>query len=158
MSVRHEFACRSLILYHKEPPPTHRSIPESIHIALTTYSPRITQAVVGLARWVVDRWPVWVKVIFRSGQLWLQVVGSAGGRADVILDGLRALLTVSVRDFVLSAASGGGWGFGTYVARCITNHSIYDCDVFRSFFHLYNPYEPSESEKKLIVTDSLTQG
>ena len=37
------------------------------------------------------------------------------------------------------------------------NHSIYDCDVFRSFFHLYNPYEPSESEKKFILTDILTQ-
>ena len=112
MSVRHEFACRSLILYHKEPPPTHRSIPESIHIALTTYSPRITQAVVGLARWVVDRWPVWVKVIFRSGQLWLQVVGSAGGRAGTILDGLRALLTVSVRESLLSDVWGGPWGVG----------------------------------------------
>ena len=106
---------------------------------------------------MVERWTGGVKIIFRGEQAWVQVVGSAGGSDDVILDGLRALLTVSVRDFVLSAASGGGWGFGTYVARCITNHSIYDCDVFRSFFHLYNPYEPSESEKKLIVTDMLTQ-
>ena len=110
MSVRHEFACRCLIIYHKESPPPHRSIPESIHIALTTYSPRITQAVVGLARWVVDRWPVWVKVIFRSGQLWLQVVGSAGGRAGTILDGLRALSTVSLRESLLSAARGEGGG------------------------------------------------
>ena len=37
-------------------------------------------------------------------------MGSAGGSDDVILDGLRALLTVSVRDFVLSAASGGDGG------------------------------------------------
>ena len=141
MRVRHEFACRSLIIYYKEPPPTHRSIPESIHIALTTYSPRITQAVVGLARWVVDRWPVWVKVIFTSGKLWLQVVGSAGGRADVILDGLRALTTVSLCDFLLLCREEGGWGVGTCVDRCMINHSIYDCDVFRSFFHLYNPYD-----------------
>ena len=83
-------------------------------------------------------------------------MGSAGGSDDVILDGLRALLTVSVRDFVLSCREWGGRGVGTYVARCITNHSIYDCDVFRSFFHLYNPYEPSESEKNFIVTHSLS--
>ena len=59
---------------------------------------------------------------------------------------------------MLSAARRGGWGFGTCVDRCMINHNIYDCDVFRSFFHLYNPYEPSESEKKLIVTDTLNQG
>ena len=99
---------------------------------------------------MVERWTGGVKIIFRGDQAWVQVVGSAGGRADVILDGLRALLTVSVRDFLLSCREDGGWGVGTYVARCITNHSIYDCDVFRSFFHLYNPYEPSESEKNFI--------
>jgi hypothetical protein len=155
--VRHEFSCRSLILYHKEPPPTHRSIPESIHIALTTYSPRITQAVVGLARWVVDRWPVWANDIYSSGQSWHTVVDSGGGRADDSKTRKWPVLWVSVHDFMLSDARGVGWGFGTCVARCIINHSIYDCDVFRSFFHLYNPYEPSESEKIFIVTDILTQ-
>ena len=45
------FACRSLILYLKEPPPTHRTIPDSIHIALTTYSPRITTGSSALCRW-----------------------------------------------------------------------------------------------------------
>ena len=104
---------------------------------------------------VVDRWPVWVKVIFRSGQLWLQVVGSAGGRAGTILDGLRALLTVSVRESLLSDVWGGLGDKDPYVDRFIISHNIYDCDVFSSFFHLYNPYEPSESEKKLIVTNRL---
>ena len=37
---------------------------------------------------------------------------SAGGRADVILDGLRALLTVSLRDFLLSCREEGGKGVG----------------------------------------------
>ena len=112
MSVRHEFACRSLILYHKEPPPTHRTIPDSIHIALTTYSPRITTGSLDYARWVVERWTGGVKIIFRGEQAWVQVVGSAGGRAYVILDGLRALLTVSGRDFVLSCREWGGRGVG----------------------------------------------
>ena len=83
-------------------------------------------------------------------------MGSAGGRADVILYGLRALLTVSLRDFLLLCREYGGWGVGTCVDRCMINHSTYDCDVFRSFFHLYNPYEPSESEKKLIVITPLS--
>ena len=47
-----------------------------------------------------------VNIIFRGEQAWVQVVGSGGGCADVILDGLQALLTVSVRDFVLSDAFG----------------------------------------------------
>ena len=110
MRVRHEFACRSLILYHKEPPPTHRSIPDSIHIALTTYSPRISSGSLDYVLWVVERWTGGVKIIFRGDQAWVQVVGSADGRADVILDGLRALLRISLRDFVLSAASVGLWG------------------------------------------------
>ena len=105
---------------------------------------------------MLNGWPVWVKVIFRSGQLWLQVVGSAGGRAGTILDGLRALLTVSVRESLLSDAR-GGVGDRTCTLTDASLVTIYDCDVFSSFFHLYNPYEPSESEKKLIVTDSLTQ-
>ena len=84
------------------------------------------------------------------------MVDSAGGRADDSETGKWPVLWVSVHDFLLSAARTGGWGLGTYVARCIINQCIYDCDVFRSFFHLYNPYEPSESEKKVIVTDSLT--
>ena len=85
------------------------------------------------------------------------MVDSAGGRADDSETGKWPVLWVSVHDFLLSAARTGGWGLGTYVARCIINQCIYDCDVFSSFFHLYNPYEPSESEKKLIVIDSLTQ-
>ena len=83
-----------------------------MHIALTTYSPRISSGSLDYVLWVVERWTMGVKIIFRGDQAWVQVVGSAGGRADVILDGLRALLTVSVRDFVLSAASGGPWGVG----------------------------------------------
>ena len=110
MSVRHEFACRSLILYLKEPPPTHRTIPDSIHIALTNYSPRITTGSLDYARWVVERWTGGDKIIFRGEQAWVQVVSSAGGRADVILDGLRALLTVSLRDFCSRAASMGAGG------------------------------------------------
>ena len=147
MRVRHEFACRSLILYHKEPPPTHRSIPESIHIALTTYSPRITQAVVGLARWVVDRWPVWVKVIFRSGQLWLQVVGSAGGRAGTILDGLRALLTVSVRESLLSDARAplGGRTRTLTDALLVT---IYMIVMFLARFFIYTTHMNHQRVKK----------
>ena len=53
-----------------------------------------------------------VKIIFRGDQAWVQVVDSAGGRADVILDGLRALLTVSLRDFLLSCREEGGRGVG----------------------------------------------
>ena len=76
------------------------------------------------------------------------MVDSGGGRADDSETGKWPVLWVSVHDFLLSAARTGGWGLGTYVARCIINQCIYDCDVFSSFFHLYNPYEPSESEKK----------
>ena len=97
----HEFACRRLFLYHIHARTTRKPTPSSPHIAATHYLSRITQAVVGRACWVVDRWPVWVKVIFRSGQLWLQVVGSACGRAGTLLDGLRALSTVSLRDSLL---------------------------------------------------------
>ena len=105
----------------------------------------------------VRRLPAWSRDISSSGQTWHTVVDSGGGHANDSETELWPVLWVSVHGFVLSDARTGGWGFGTYVARCITNHSIYDCDVFRSFFHLYNPYEPSESEKKLIVTNSLTQ-
>ena len=105
----------------------------------------------------VCRWPVRSRYIFSSGQTWHTVVDSGGGHANDSEIELWSVLWVSVHDFLLSAARTGGWGLGTYVARCIINQCIYDCDVFSSFFHLYNPYEPSESEKKLIVTDSLTQ-
>ena len=103
----------------------------------------------------VCRWPVRSRYISSSGQTWHTVVDSGGGHANDSEIELWSVLWVSVHDFLLSAARTGGWGLGTYVARCIINQCIYDCDVFRSFFHLYNPYEPSESEKKLIVTDSL---
>ena len=112
VSARRWFERPSLILYHTQPPPTRRTTRDMPHVALALYLPRITQAVVGAARWVVDRWAVWVKVIFRGGQLWLQVVGSAGGRAGTILDGLRALSTVSIRENLLSAVWGGGRGVG----------------------------------------------
>ena len=103
----------------------------------------------------VRRWPAWSRDISSSGQTWHTVVDSGGGRANDSETELWPVLWVSVRGFLLSAARTGDWGLGTYVARCIINQCIYDCDVFRSFFHLYNPYEPSESEKKFIVTHSL---
>ena len=106
----------------------------------------------------VCRWPVWSRCIFSSGQTWHTVEDSGGGHANDSEIELWSVLWVSVHDFLLSAARTGGWGLGTCVDRCMINHSIYDCDVFRSFFHLYNPYEPSEGEKKIIRTDILTQG
>ena len=147
MSVRHEFACRSLILYHKEPPPTHRSIPESIHIALTTYSPRITTGCSALCRWRCaggQHSPETSPAVVRHGTQWWTVV------VDVPTTPKPScgLFFDSRFTILCSLPRGGGWGFGMCVDRCMINHNIYDCDVFRSFFHLYNPYEPSESEKK----------
>ena len=100
-------------------------------------------------------WSAWSRDISSSGQTWHTVVDSGGGRADDSETGKWPVLWVSVRGFVLSAARYGGWGQIPHVARCIVNQCIYDCDLFSSFFHLYNPYEPSESEKKLIVTNRL---
>ena len=125
VSARRWFERPSLILYHTQPPPTRRTTRDMPHVAPALYLPRITQAVVGAACWVVDRWPVWVKVISRGGQLWVQVVGSAGGRAGTLLDGLGALSTVSLRDILLSAAGTGGWGQRTCVDRCSSWLYIY---------------------------------
>ena len=105
----------------------------------------------------VRRWSVWSRDTLNSGQSWHTVVDSAGGRADDSETGKWPVLWVSVHDFLLSAARTGGWGLGTYVARCIINHNIYDCDGFSSFCHLYNPYEPSDSEKNIKRTKTLTQ-
>ena len=123
VSARRWFERPSLILYHTQPPPTRRTTRDMPHVAPALYLPRITQAVVGAACWVVDRWPVWVKVISRGGQLWVQVVGSAGGRAGTLLDGLGALLTVSLRESLLPAVCGGGWGQCAHVGRY--NNSLY---------------------------------
>ena len=60
----------------------------------------------------VCRWPVWTRDIFSSGQTWHTVVDSGGGRANDSETELWPVLWVSVRDFVLSAASGGPWGVG----------------------------------------------
>ena len=101
-----------LYLYLLEPRPTRRTITPSLPIALALYPPRITTGVLRRASWVVDGWTGWAMVTFNGAEAWPQVVAHMDGAAGPLSTWFWAVLSLSLRDSLLSTAGRGGWGVG----------------------------------------------